>query len=299
WLSEIRRYDPNNQAPSAVIGLPSSIECTSPSGATATASGTSSSDPDGDPLTYAWTAPGATVGSPTASSTLLTLPMGSTNVGLTVTDNWEHSGTASVTTTVADTTAPVTTADTTPTAGPGGWYSGSVSVSLSAADLCSASTSTYRSVDGGATTLGTTAFVSGAGVHTVAFHSVDGAGNVEATQTLTIRIDTVAPSVTLVDPAPGALYLLGVRQATPPLVTTIVGPMTLTATATDALSGVHHVEFLVDGAFVGSDSSAPYNFFWNNAGLLLPGLHTITARAVDQAGNTDDQTVQALVVPVP
>jgi hypothetical protein len=45
------------------------------------------------------------------------------------------------------------------------------------------------------------------------------------------------------------------------------------------------VELLIDGAQVGSDTSAPYEVTWNSA-TVADGPHTVTARAVDTSGNT-------------
>jgi peptidoglycan/xylan/chitin deacetylase (PgdA/CDA1 family) len=61
------------------------------------------------------------------------------------------------------------------------------------------------------------------------------------------------------------------------------GAVTLRADASDD-RGVARVEFLVDGAVVGRDASAPYAFDWSPA--AAPGATaTIAARAVDVAGN--------------
>lgn len=77
------------------------------------------------------------------------------------------------------------------------------------------------------------------------------------------------PTVQLTSPAAGA---------------TVSGDVALTATASDD-TGVARVDFLVDGAQVGSDSSAPYEVAWSSASVAN-GSHTVTARAVDTAGNT-------------
>jgi len=65
---------------------------------------------------------------------------------------------------------------------------------------------------------------------------------------------------------------------------TIAGTLLLTATATDAASGVDYVEFQVDGTMVNQDSSTPYQYVLN----LWPysnGSHTISAVAYDNEGN--------------
>lgn len=79
------------------------------------------------------------------------------------------------------------------------------------------------------------------------------------------------PSVALTAPAPGAV--LG-------------GNVQLQAGAS-APAGIARVDFLVDGAVLGSDSSAPYQFSWNSAGVA-DGAHTLGARALDGAGATTD-----------
>jgi LmbE family N-acetylglucosaminyl deacetylase len=62
------------------------------------------------------------------------------------------------------------------------------------------------------------------------------------------------------------------------------------ATASDADGSIATVDFLVNGAVVGSDASAPYSFSWTG---VAAGSYTITARAQD---NGDATTVSA---PIP
>jgi poly(hydroxyalkanoate) depolymerase family esterase len=82
------------------------------------------------------------------------------------------------------------------------------------------------------------------------------------------NLDSVAPQVSLTAPANGA---------------TVSGTVTVSATASDNV-GVDRVEFLLDGALLGSDSSSPYSTSWN-AAASVNGSHTLQARAVDLAGN--------------
>jgi hypothetical protein len=80
-----------------------------------------------------------------------------------------------------------------------------------------------------------------------------------------------------------------VGDTTPPAVTlgavpaTSTGTVALTATATDAV-GVTFVRWRVNGAVVGTDTTAPYSFDWNSA-TVANGPATIDAQAGDAAGN--------------
>jgi hypothetical protein len=98
-----------------------------------------------------------------------------------------------------DRTAPTTTADV---AEPleSGWYAGAVKVTLKGLDSLSGIDRTYYSVDGGAAQDYSAPFDFGAkGEHTIAFWSVDKAGNVEdasdASHAITIKIDGIAPTI--------------------------------------------------------------------------------------------------------
>ena len=101
-------------------------------------------------------------------------------------------------TTTADTTNPVTSASPSGTAGENGWYRSNVTVTLAASDSESIVASTWYRVGG------TGAFQQYAGPFTlssegsasVEYYSVDGAGNTETVQSQTIKIDTIAPSIT-------------------------------------------------------------------------------------------------------
>ncbi|HVE95052.1 MAG TPA: DNRLRE domain-containing protein [Acidimicrobiales bacterium] len=58
----------------------------------------------------------------------------------------------------------------------------------------------------------------------------------------------------------------------------------VSAAATDD-GRVDQVDFLVDGVVVASDSTTPFSANWNSTGVGS-GAHTLTARAVDNAGNS-------------
>ena len=83
------------------------------------------------------------------------------------------------------------------------------------------------------------------------------------------NLDGVAPSATITAPVNGA---------------TVSGTVAIAANASDNI-GVDHVEFLLDGALLGSDATAPYTYSWNSA-TASNGAHALQARAIDLAGNS-------------
>jgi hypothetical protein len=92
--------------------------------------------------------------------------------------------------------------------------------------------------------------------------------------------DTTPPSVSMTAPANGA---------------TVVGSVTVSANATDAV-GVAGVRFRLDGNDLGSeDTAAPYSIAWNTTGVAN-GSHVLTAVARDAAGNS--ATAAAVTVTV-
>lgn len=81
--------------------------------------------------------------------------------------------------------------------------------------------------------------------------------------------DTTKPTVAVTAPANGA---------------NISGVVTLAANATDD-KGVSAVEFRVNGALVGTDTTVPYAAAWDSKGVAN-GQYTVSAVARDAAGNT-------------
>jgi subtilisin family serine protease len=98
----------------------------------------------------------------------------------------------------------------------------------------------------------------------------DAAGNLGTSQQVEVTIleETTPPAISITAPASG---------------TTAVGTVTISASATDA-SGVSRVEFLLDGALLGTDTSSPYSYAWDTR-TAANGRRTLTARATDTLGN--------------
>jgi hypothetical protein len=87
------------------------------------------------------------------------------------------------------------------------------------------------------------------------------------------------PTVLLTTPASGA---------------TVSGSVNVTAAASDD-KGVTQVEFLVDGASIGVDTTAPYEATWNTTAVGNGG-HTLTARATDTANQTTTSAAVSVTV---
>jgi len=68
----------------------------------------------------------------------------------------------------------------------------------------------------------------------------------------------------------------------------LTGMVSMAATASDA-SGIASIAFLVDGTTVNTDTSSPYSYSWNSAGVAN-GAHTVAARATDKANNVTTTT---------
>jgi Domain of unknown function (DUF1929)/Bacterial Ig domain len=175
-------------------------------------------------------------------------------------------------------TTPPTVAITAPTTG-ATYTTTSPSVTLggTAADNVGVTQVSWSSDRGGSgIASGTTSWSTGAvtllgGTNVLTVSARDAAGNVgAATLTVTYNTsDTTPPSVNITAPGAGA---------------TVSGVVTVSASASDNV-GVIGVQFLLDGAALGSEQTGPsYSVSWNTA-TATNTAHTLTARARDAAGN--------------
>jgi hypothetical protein len=171
-----------------------------------------------------------------------------------------------------DTTAPTSTIACNGAACGSGWYAPSVSVSLSASDPDDAVAAIRYTTDGSDPTTSSTLYSGAFGVSsstTVKYRAWDTAGNVEATKSQLIQIDTVAPTVSITSPASGA---------------TVTGNLKIVSTPADAQSGVASVAYYIDGVLLGTTTSSPWQIPWNTK-KASSGQHVLTAVATDRAGN--------------
>jgi hypothetical protein len=164
------------------------------------------------------------------------------------------------------TPAPTTTATVSGTAGSSGWHLSSTSVTLSATGGRGGVDYTEYRLDGGSWTTYTAAIaITADGVHTLEFRSVDNAAQVEAIQTLTVSIDTGAPSSTSV--VTGSIVWLN---------------------GTDNGSGVGSVMYRID--------NGTWMVCTGYLTVIGVGTHIVEFYAVDVAGN--QQAMQSISVVV-
>lgn len=190
-----------------------------------------------------------------------------------------------------DPTPPVTQAAASGILGTNGWYRSAVQVSLSATDNLNAVQGTFYRIDGGVTQTYAGPFgFSTPGVYTIEYWSIDYV-NIEATHTLLVKIDTVAPVVTA-----------AANPSTAPK-----GPkpvnVTISGSVTDGLSGISSASFNVIDEYGTTQPSGSVTVQANGSysfTLALPAtrpgndrdghLYTIVVSAADQAGNSASAT---------
>ena len=109
------------------------------------------------------------------------------------------------------------------------------------------------------------------GSYTVTLTATGPAGSSTKTASMPISVtaDTTAPTVSITAPSDGA---------------TVAGTTIIGATASDDV-GVVGVQFLLDGAVLGAEQPGPaFSLSWNTT-ATPNGVHTLSARARDAAGN--------------
>jgi hypothetical protein len=175
-----------------------------------------------------------------------------------------------------DTTAPTTAISCNAATCASTYYNAAVSVALAATDDVGGSgvKEIRYTTDGSDPTAGSGSVYGGpfsvASTTTVKYRAFDNAGNAEAVRSQLIRVDTTAPTVAITAPSNGA---------------TVSGSVKVTASASDAGSGIAKVTFYLDGSVLATVTSTPYSTQWNTK-KSTKGTHTLTAVAQDNAGNT-------------
>ncbi len=203
-----------------------------------------------------------------------------------------------------DTTPPVTTAMPVVPPNGNGWHNTNVTVMLEAADASGVQSITYSltgAQTGGATLAGARVAVpvTAEGITTLTYQAVDATGNVEAQETLTVRIDRTAPLVVvpsdIVAPATtsaGAVVSFTVQpsDALSGVVSTQVSP--LLSGMVFPLGTTHETVTVLDAAGNGSIAGFDVTVVPGRPNISVTGghfdadgnAHPATAAATDHAG---------------
>ena len=207
------------------------------------------------------TVDGVTTAGSTASKVVSS--EGTTTVSYFATDVADNIEGTKSTTVKIDTVKP--TAAISPASSASWIQQGSQSVTITGADTTSGVAAVVYRIDSGSTITvnsGSTTFSLGQGDHTITYHAVDAAGNIQADQSATIRLDNVVP--------------------TSSIAATTATTWTITATDANPSSGVS-IEYWID-------SGAHTTVSGTSAVVTVPtGSHTIRWFAKDVAGNQQVQ----------
>jgi outer membrane protein assembly factor BamB len=187
---------------------------------------------------------------------------------VTVTDNAGNTATFTSPAVNIDLTAPVTRISLPGISQTQEFFTGPVSVTLSASDNLSGVASTLYSINGGpAQTYTTTFSITGDGSYAIEYWSVDTAGNTEAHKTRTMGIDTTAP-VTQASVSGSAGMNNWYRSA-----------VQVSLNASDNVSGVYNSFYRIDGGAI-QTYAGPFV-------LSTVGQHTVDYWSVDNVNNTE------------
>ena len=203
---------------------------------------------------------------------------------------------------ILDTLAPVTVAAPSPATpdGQNGWYTSNVSVTLNVSDNCAGVSSTEYSTDGGQTWQPYAgAFdLTEEGTHVVLYRSTDAAGNVETAQSLVVKIDKTAPTLSL-SATPNVIWPANNQPFT----------VSVEGSGADATSGLASVTYVVTDEYGAPLSIDPRTLTGNSAewaeALTVEAsrrgddrdgrLYRVTATLTDQAGHTSTATADIVV----
>ena len=256
----------NNAAPNANAGPDQTLTADANGRAVASVDGSASADPDGDPIDFTWAGPDAFARGATAQ---LTLPIGVHQVTLTVDDGRGGTAEDSVQITVVrgaeptDTTPPVVTAAVTPAPNAAGWNSSPPTVTWSVADPESGVTSSS-----GCATATLSEDTNGLTLTCTATNGAD----LSSSASVTVKLDTQAPTISLVQPADGQILSLNASAVA-------------NYTCADATAGVVNCVGTVA-------SGAPIN-------TAVLGEQSFSVQATDAAGNTAERAHRYHVQPPP
>jgi Bacterial Ig domain/Bacterial Ig-like domain len=148
------------------------------------------------------------------------------------------------------------------------WFIKNPTASASATDAASGPAGVEYNLDGAGWVSGASIVVSTDKLaHTISFRATDAAGNTSApTDPITFSVDTTKPDLSVTAPSGWST----------------LSPVTLTATASDATSGMDKVQYTTDSGATWQDGTADSA----TASITVDGVYTAAFIATDKAGNT-------------
>ncbi len=192
---------------------------------------------------------------------------------------------------IADVTRPITVAVVEGTLGHSTWYVSNVSVALRAFDSNGSKPFTWYSLDGGVSSPynGTPIDITGDGIHTLVYSSVDFSQNSELAEAVEVRIDTAPPSFRK-EPLPEYKFRLRASEA-----------VFIEIDSMDNLSGGAYSYAMYNTTYFGY--TYPVTVFTAGKWLsFVPpdGERDFTITVVDEAGNsrTAVGTIAASIAPI-
>ena len=275
----------SNQPPVADAG-PDQVVNTS----TVTFDGSGSYDPDGNITSWTWFFGDNSTGHGKIAHHTYSND-GEYMVTLNVTDDYGAFDTDTCNVTV-DTHPPKTTINITGKKGDNGWYTGNVTIKLQAHDNLTGVKKIYYRINNATWKEYSSQFkISKEGKHFVEYYSIDEALNKEKVKNVTIKIDKTKPKVDIVTPREKRLYIFG-RDVFPTFrMTIIIGKITVLANASDNISGIAKVSFLVDNEEKINFTKPPYEWKWGGD----IGRRTLKVVAYDKAGLSNSKEMDVKI----
>lgn len=163
---------------------------------------------------------------------------------------------------IVDTKPPVTSANA-----PTNWTNNDATINLTSTDDITGVVKTFYSIDGSNYLEGSSFTIQDEGIHKVSFYSIDSVGNIESANTVYVKIDKTAPTITM---ELFNEFKLGTM-------------LQLNYLANDGLSGISIENMVV---FEPNETIGKVISNGTNINLDKPGVYTVVITVTDSAGNS-------------